>query len=106
MMAKRKDIQNYAAELRRTNKFEYDSDEECDDGTWEHKLRRAEMEATKSLSFTALFFIRALVEKQMSVWYFKDWACKMTEMADEKHHIGDFLPPTELKKFMETYQVN
>jgi splicing factor 4 len=29
----------------------------------------------------------------------------MTEMADEKHHIGDFLPPDELKKFMETYQV-
>jgi hypothetical protein len=29
----------------------------------------------------------------------------MTELAEEKHHIGDFLPPAELKKFMETYQV-
>ena len=26
-------------------------------------------------------------------------------MAEGKHHIGDFLPPDELKKFMETYKV-
>ena len=35
----------------------------------------------------------------------KDWAIKLTDMAENKHHIGDFLPPNELKKFMETYQV-
>jgi hypothetical protein len=52
MMAKRNDIQNYAAELRKTNKYEYESDEECEDGTWEHKLRRAEMEATKGFTLT------------------------------------------------------
>ncbi|VDP96870.1 unnamed protein product [Trichobilharzia regenti] len=28
-------------------KYEYDSDEDCDGGTWEHKLREAEMEATR-----------------------------------------------------------
>jgi len=29
------------------NKYEYDSDEDIEGGTWEHKLRSAEMEATK-----------------------------------------------------------
>lgn len=29
------------------NKYEYDSDEETDGGTWEHKLRMQEMEATQ-----------------------------------------------------------
>jgi splicing factor 4 len=27
-------------------------------------------------------------------------------MSKGKHHIGDFLPPEELEKFMETYQVS
>lgn len=31
---------------------------------------------------------------------------KLTEMADEKHHIGDFLPPEDFKKFMNTYSVS
>ena len=29
------------------NKYEYDSDEDTEGGTWEHKLRSAEMGATK-----------------------------------------------------------
>ncbi|KAL7062970.1 hypothetical protein AAHC03_0800 [Spirometra sp. Aus1] len=61
-------------------KYEYDSDEDCEGGTWEHKLRAAEMEATK------------------------EWAEKLTEMGQGKHHIGDFLPPDELERFMETYR--
>lgn len=28
-------------------KYEYDSDEDCEGGTWEHKVRTAEMEATR-----------------------------------------------------------
>ncbi|XP_013406861.1 splicing factor, arginine/serine-rich 15 [Lingula anatina] len=60
--------------------YEYDSDEEVDEeGTWEHKKRKQEMQATK------------------------DWAEKLTEMSRGKHHIGDFLPPEELEKFMETF---
>ena len=31
----------------KTNKYEYDSDEETEGGTWEHKQRMSEMEATK-----------------------------------------------------------
>lgn len=27
----------------------------------------------------------------------------MNKQAEGKHHIGDFLPPEELKKFMEKY---
>lgn len=30
-------------------KYEYDSDEEVEGGTWEHRKRMAEMEATKGL---------------------------------------------------------
>jgi splicing factor 4 len=81
MMEKRKAIEKIAKEMK--FKYEYDSDEEVDpeNGTWEHTLRKAEMEATKQ------------------------WAGALTEMADGKHHIGDFLPPSELSKFMSTYQV-
>lgn len=61
-------------------KYEYDSDEECEGGTWEHKLRQAEMDATR------------------------EWAEKLTEMGRGKHHIGDFLPPDELERFMETFR--
>jgi len=35
-----------------------------------------------------------------------DWAEKLTQMGRGKHHLGDFLPPEELEKFMETYDVS
>jgi splicing factor 4 len=81
MMDRRRAIEKIAKEMK--FKYEYDSDEEIDPeaGTWEHTLRRAEMEATRQYAMT------------------------ITEMAEGKHHIGDFLPPTELSKFMNTYQV-
>ena len=44
-----------------------------------HKLRQAEMEATTV------------------------WATALNKQTEGKHHIGDFLPPEELKKFMEKY---
>ena len=34
-----------------------------------------------------------------------EWAEKLTEMGKGRHHIGDFLPPAELEKFMETFTV-
>uniref|UniRef100_UPI00358E397D SURP and G-patch domain-containing protein 1 isoform X2 n=1 Tax=Myxine glutinosa TaxID=7769 RepID=UPI00358E397D len=60
----------------------YDSDEELDPhmGTWEHRLRHLEMEKTR------------------------EWAEKLTDMNRGKHFIGDFLPPDELDKFMETFK--
>lgn len=61
-------------------KYEYDSDEDVNGGTWEHKLRSQEMEATIK------------------------WAEALNHQCEGKHHIGDFLPPEELKKFMEKYQ--
>ena len=48
-------------------------------GTWEHKARKLEMEKTK--------------EK----------AVELTQAATGKHHIGDFLPPEELNKFMAKF---
>ncbi|XP_031418963.1 SURP and G-patch domain-containing protein 1 [Clupea harengus] len=66
----------------RDHQHEYDSDEEVDvdDGTWEHRLRHMEMEKTR------------------------EWAEQLTEMGKGKHFIGDFLPPDELDKFMETFK--
>ncbi|NXP39491.1 SUGP1 protein, partial [Leiothrix lutea] len=60
----------------------YDSDEEVDSelGTWEHRLRRMEMDKTR------------------------EWAEQLTQMGRGKHFIGDFLPPDELEKFMETFK--
>ncbi|XP_052794706.1 bromodomain-containing protein 4-like [Mya arenaria] len=61
-------------------KYEYDSDEETDEhGTWEHKNRMQEMMATR------------------------DWAEALTDSGRGKHHIGDFMPPEELERFMETF---
>ncbi|XP_032387784.1 SURP and G-patch domain-containing protein 1 [Etheostoma spectabile] len=66
----------------RDHQHEYDSDEEVDQqaGTWEHRLRQMEMEKTR------------------------EWAESLTEMGKGKHFIGDFLPPEELDKFMETFK--
>lgn len=77
MLKKREEIDR----LARIGKFkyEYDSDEDTTGGTWEHKLRTAEMQAT------------AL------------WSDALNQQSLGKHHIGDFLPPEELKKFMEIY---
>lgn len=61
-------------------KYEYDSDEDVDDGgTWEHKMRRAEMDSTR------------------------DRAETVTQINNGRHHIGDYLPPEELKKFIEQH---
>ena len=75
-------MQQSAAAVNQKPKYEYDSDEEIDDktGTWEHQKRRLEMEKTQAL------------------------AEKLTEDAQGKHFIGDFLPPAELDKFMETFK--
>ncbi|CAL1683199.1 unnamed protein product [Lasius platythorax] len=77
LLRKREEVKRLEAQGK--HKYEYDSDEETEGGTWEHKLRSAEMEATQM------------------------WAEELTAQAEGKHHIGDFLPPDELKKFMEQY---
>ncbi|KAI4459426.1 arginine/serine rich splicing factor sf4/14 [Holotrichia oblita] len=75
MVRKRQEVENL--KLSGKNKYEYDSDEEIDGGTWEHKLREKEMIATQQ------------------------WATELNRQAEGKHHIGDFLPPEELQKFLE-----
>ncbi|XP_066592128.1 bromodomain-containing protein 4-like [Prorops nasuta] len=77
LLKKREEVKRLEAQGK--HKYEYDSDEETEGGTWEHKIRSAEMEATQM------------------------WAEELTAQAEGKHHIGDFLPPDELKKFMEQY---
>lgn len=72
MLEKRRELEMLAASGR--HKYEYDSDEEVEGGTWEHRLRMQEMEATSR------------------------WAGELTRAASGKHHIGDFLPPDELKR--------
>lgn len=77
MQRKRQEIDKLARNGK--FKYEYDSDEDVNGGTWEHKVRSSEMEAT---------------------W---KWAEALNKQCEGKHHIGDFLPPEELKKFMEKY---
>lgn len=77
MVRKREEIDRLAKSGK--FKYEYDSDEDITGGTWEHKLRTAEMDATAA------------------------WADALNKQSQDKHHIGDFLPPEELKKFMEQY---
>ncbi|CAN9502880.1 unnamed protein product [Ophioblennius macclurei] len=76
------DMQKMWEKAIRDHQHEYDSDEEvdADAGTWEHQLRKMEMEKTR------------------------EWAESLTEMGKGKHFIGDFLPPEELEKFMETFK--
>lgn len=77
MQRKRQEIEKLAKKGK--FKYEYDSDEDVNGGTWEHKVRSSEMEATLK------------------------WADALNKQCEGKHHIGDFLPPEELKKFMEKY---
>ncbi|XP_060900470.1 SURP and G-patch domain-containing protein 1 [Labrus mixtus] len=76
------EMQSMWDKAMRDHQHEYDSDEEVDQqaGTWEHRLRQMEMEKTR------------------------EWAESLTEMGKGKHFIGDFLPPEELEKFMETFK--
>ncbi|XP_031635999.1 SURP and G-patch domain-containing protein 1 isoform X2 [Contarinia nasturtii] len=78
MLRKRDELDRLAKSGQ--HKYEYDSDEDVEGGTWEHKIREAEMEATAA------------------------WADALNRQSEGKHHIGDFLPPEELKKFMEIYK--
>lgn len=58
MQAKQKE-----AELRKLTgkyKYEYDSDEETEGGTWEHKKRAMEMQKTQSLLINLNFFSYAV----------------------------------------------
>jgi len=67
---------------KKPNKYEYDSDEDTSEGTWEHRQRKLEMEKTAR-------------EAQLATQRLE---------AGGSHHIGDFLPPEELNKFMSKYK--
>ncbi|KAL1508940.1 hypothetical protein ABEB36_003754 [Hypothenemus hampei] len=75
MLKKREELEKLQKQGK--NKYDYDSDEDTEGGTWEHKLREKEMQATEL------------------------WATELNRQAEGKHHIGDFLPPEEFKRFME-----
>ncbi|CAH1155218.1 unnamed protein product [Phaedon cochleariae] len=75
MVRKREEVERL--QMAGKHKYEYDSDEDVEGGTWEHKARDKEMMATEL------------------------WAQELNRQAEGKHHIGDFLPPDELKRFME-----
>ena len=101
MMVKRRELEKVARQQQ--HKREYDSDEETDQetGTWEHGLRTAEMDITRG---SYILFL-STQNKQHSP-FSSEWAVKLTEMAEGKHHIGDFMPAHELEKFMKTYSVS
>jgi len=78
MLTKKKQVERLAQKGH--NKYEYDSDEDTEGGTWEHKARKLEMSKTL------------------------DKSTKQTEAGKGMHHIGDFLPPEELTKFMNKFK--
>lgn len=80
MLKKRQELERLQAAGK--HKYAYDSDEDTEGGTWEHKLRQQEMVATQL------------------------WADELTERSKGRHHIGDFLPPDELERFMEKVSHN
>jgi len=75
-----KQKQNEVLVQQGRKRYEYDSDEDTEGGTWEHKARKLEMQKT-----------------QMK-------AVQLTDAGQGYHHIGDFLPPDELSKFMAKFQ--
>lgn len=106
----------------RDHQHEYDSDEEVDQqaGTWEHRLRHMEMEKTRGKVHHRYGNVVLLLQHQQPraflirsfkvisvcclVCTFPEWAESLTDMGKGKHFIGDFLPPEELDKFMETFK--
>lgn len=60
--------------------YEYDSDEDVDGGTWEHKRRMDEMEKTR------------------------ERAQCLTQVNEGKTHVGDYLPPDELSRFLRQWE--
>lgn len=80
MQRKRQEIDTLAKNGK--FKYEYDSDEDVNGGTWEHKLRCQEMEATLN------------------------WAEALNKQCQGKHHIGDFLPPGEISLFFYILNIN
>lgn len=80
MLAKQAQAQQMANQGKR--QYEYDSDEDTEGGTWEHKARKIEMEKTATD------------------------AEKLTQHGAGKHHIGDFLPPDELKRFLSKVNIS
>ena len=59
-----------AAQHDKKNKYEYDSDEDTEGGTWEHKLRTAEMHATKGKSTNVQIYV-----EKASRSYFRPLSC-------------------------------
>lgn len=93
MLKKRQELERLQKAGR--NKYDYDSDEDIDGGTWEHKLReKVQQFHLITYSPISYCFSKEMVATQL-------WAQELTRQAEGKHHIGDFLPPEELKRFME-----
>lgn len=65
MLRKREELDRMAKSGQ--HKYAYDSDEDTTGGTWEHKMRMAEMEATQA------------------------WASALNEQSAGKHHIGLYI---------------
>lgn len=50
-----------AAQHGKKNKYEYNSDEETEGGTWEHKLRAVEMQTTKG--YIVLYYFTCAINQ-------------------------------------------
>lgn len=51
---------------------------------------------SNTISYSLFLFVNRLRAKEMNAT--EKWADELTKQAAGKHHIGDFLPPEELRK--------
>lgn len=55
---------------------------------------------------TVLGNVKVSILRELFCIFLADWAEALTEANKGKHFIGDFLPPDELERFMETFRVS
>lgn len=65
-----------AVQHDKKNKYEYDSDEDTEGGTWEHKLRTAEMQTTKGC-----FVVIAAPDRESTLFKEMFCTCKCVSLA-------------------------
>ena len=63
--------------VKKGNRYEYDSDEEVEEGTWEHKARIKEMKLTEGHSLSLSLFVSVYTPQKGKIFtnFFK--ACQL-----------------------------
>ena len=69
MVAEIKSATQQGVSSKQQNRYEYDSDEDTEGGTWEHKARTKEMKTTEGISYYKYCIARVCVKHVSSCSY-------------------------------------